>query len=88
PKRLAIGIIGVILAAILGLAAVVLTEATDQTVRGSRDVRRVLAVSPLAVIPQIHDAGTVRRQRFKVAMLAGCTVVGSLIIVMTMRSFS
>jgi succinoglycan biosynthesis transport protein ExoP len=88
PKRLAIAIIGIILAAVLGVTAVVLTEGMDQTVRGSRDVRRVLSVSPLAVIPEIHDASSVRRQRFKVALLVGCTVIASVIVVMTMRSLS
>jgi uncharacterized protein involved in exopolysaccharide biosynthesis len=88
PKRLAIAIIGIILAAILGLTAVVFTEAMDQTVRGSRDVRRVLSVSPLAVIPQILDATSIRRHRFKVVLLVGCTVIGSVIVVMTMRSLS
>jgi len=86
PRRIAIAAIGIILALILSLTAVVFTEGMDQTVRGSRDVRRVLSVSPLAVIPQILDASTIRRQRFKVAMLAGCTVIGSMIVVMTLRS--
>lgn len=88
PRRAAIAAIGIILALILSLAAVVFTEGMDQTVRGSRDVRRVLSVSPLAVIPQILDASSVRRQRFKVAMLAGCTVIGSVIVVMTLRSLA
>jgi uncharacterized protein involved in exopolysaccharide biosynthesis len=86
PRRIAIAAIGIILALIISLTAVVFTEGMDQTVRGSRDVRRVLAVSPLAVIPQILDASTVRRQRFKVAMVAGCTVIGSVALVMTLRS--
>jgi hypothetical protein len=86
PRRIAIAAIGIILALILSLTAVVFTEGMDQTVRGSRDVRRVLSVSPLAVIPQILDASTIRRQRLKVAMLAGCTVIGSMIVVMTLRS--
>jgi len=69
------------------LAAVVITEAMDQTVRGSRDVRRVLAVSPLAVIPEILDSSAVRRQRLKVGLLTACTIFGSVIVVMTLRSF-
>ena len=86
PRRLAIGAIGIILALIISLACVVFSEGMDQTVRGSRDVRRVLSVAPLAVIPQILDASSVRRQRFKLAMVAGCTVIGSLAVVMTLRS--
>jgi polysaccharide biosynthesis transport protein len=88
PSRLAIAVVGIVLAIVLALAAVVLTEGMDQTVRGSRDVRRVLSVAPLAVIPQIQDATSMRRQRFRIAMLACCTVIGSVVVVMTMRSLS
>jgi succinoglycan biosynthesis transport protein ExoP len=88
PGRLAIGAVGIILSVILALAAVVLTEAMDQSVRGSRDVKRVLSVAPLAVIPRIQDAASVRRQRFRMAVFASCAVIGSFIVVMTMRSLS
>lgn len=88
PSRIGIAVIGVIVAMVLALGAVVLAEGMDQTVRGSRDVRRVLSVAPLAVIPQIHDATSMRRQRFRMAVLAGCTVIASVIVVMTMRSLS
>ena len=88
PKRLAVGVVGIVLAFVLALAAVVITEAMDQTVRGSRDVRRVLSVAPLAVIPRILDAAAVRRQRLKVGLLVTSAVIGSVVVVMTMRSLS
>lgn len=87
PKRAVIAMGGIFLALVCALAAVVITEAMDQTVRGSRDVRRVLAVSPLAVIPEILDSSAVRRQRLKVGLLTACTIFGSVIVVMTLRSF-
>jgi succinoglycan biosynthesis transport protein ExoP len=88
PSRIAIAVIGLVMAVVLSLGAVVAVEGMDQTVRGSRDVRRVLSVAPLAVIPQIQDAASMRSQRFRVAMLASCTLIGSVIVVMTMRSLS
>jgi uncharacterized protein involved in exopolysaccharide biosynthesis len=88
PTRPLIAAIGIVLALIIGLAAVVLMEAMDQTVRGSRDVRRVLSVAPLAVIPQIQDAASLRRMRFRMVMLASCAVAGSFIVVLTLRSLS
>ena len=88
PSRLAIGLVGVVLSVVLALAAVVLTEIMDQSVRGSRDVRRVLSVAPLAVIPEIQDAASIRRQRFRMAVFASCAVICSFIVVMTMRSLS
>ena len=87
PKRLAIAIVGLMLAILLSLTAVVIAESVDQSVRGSRDIRRVLAVSPLGVIPEIRDAATARRYRMQVAMLTVCVFVGTAVVLMTARSF-
>ncbi|HEY0341685.1 MAG TPA: hypothetical protein VGC34_12820, partial [Steroidobacteraceae bacterium] len=87
PKRVAIAAIGVMLAILLSLTAVVVAESVDQTIRGSRDVRRVLDLSPLGVIPEIQDAVTTRRARWRMATLAACVVVASTAIVMTVRNF-
>jgi polysaccharide biosynthesis transport protein len=87
PKRIAIAAIGLMLAILLSLTAVVVAESVDQTVRGSRDVRRVLDLSPLGVIPEIQDAVTSRRQRWRMATLTACVLVASTAIVMTARAF-
>jgi uncharacterized protein involved in exopolysaccharide biosynthesis len=87
PKRIAIAGIGLMLAMLFGLTAVVLAESVDQTVRGSRDVRRVLALSPLGVIPEIRDPASARKQRWQMAMLTTCVVVGCAAIVVTIRTF-
>jgi polysaccharide biosynthesis transport protein len=87
PKRIAIVAIGLILAIILSLSSVVVAESVDQTVRGSRDVRRVLDLAPLGVIPDIQDAQTARRQRWRMVTLAACVVVMSTAAVMTARIF-
>jgi len=87
PKRIAIAAIGLMLAILLSLTAVVVAESVDQTVRGSRDVRRVLDLSPLGVIPEIQDAVTSRRQRWRMATLTACVLVASTAVVMTARAF-
>ncbi len=87
PKRLAIAVVGLMLAILLGLTAVVIAESLDQSVRGSRDVRRVLALSPLGVIPQIQDAVTARHHRFQVALLTVCVGVAAAVVLMTARIF-
>jgi polysaccharide biosynthesis transport protein len=87
PKRIALAAIGLMLAVLLSLTAVVVAESVDQTVRGSRDVRRVLDLSPLGVIPEIQDAVTSRRQRWRMATLTACVVVASTAVVMTARAF-
>ena len=87
PKRIAIAAIGLMLALLLSLTGVVVAESVDQTVRGSRDVRRVLDLSPLGVIPEIEDAATARRARWRMAALSACVVVASTAIVLTVRNF-
>jgi polysaccharide biosynthesis transport protein len=87
PKRIAIVAIGLILAIILSLSSVVVAESVDQTVRGSRDIRRVLDLAPLGVIPDIQDAHTARRQRWRMVTLTACVVVASTAAVMTARMF-
>ena len=64
-----------ILAAVLGLSAAVAAEGVDQTVRGSRDVRDLLAVSPLVAVPDIRNSRTRRRQVWRFAAVSGCAVV-------------
>ncbi len=81
PKRLAIAVVGAILAAALSLSAVIGAESLDQTVRGSRDVRRVLSVAPLAVIPRIQDSLARRRKWLKAAALGASVVIGGVIAV-------
>ncbi len=87
PKRIAIGAVGLALAILLGLTTVVFAESVDQTIRGSRDVRRVLSLSPLGVIPEIRDAVSARKQRWQVALLTSCVAIGSVALVVTVRNF-
>jgi polysaccharide biosynthesis transport protein len=87
PDRIAIGVVGLMLAILLGLTVVVIAESTDQSVRGSRDVRSVLALSPLGVIPEIGDSATARRQRWRVAMLTMSVCVLTLGVLVTARMF-
>ena len=87
PKRVAIGIVGLMLAILLGLTVVVIAESVDQSVRGSRDVRSVLALSPLGVIPEIEDSVTARHHRWQVVMLTMSICVLSVAVLMTARIF-
>jgi uncharacterized protein involved in exopolysaccharide biosynthesis len=56
PKRIAIIVIGLILAMMLALSAAVAAEAFDSRVRGGADVHRTMGVVPLATVPQIHNS--------------------------------
>jgi len=79
PARIAIAILSLIAAALVGLTAAVVTESVDPTVRGTSDLRRILNVTPMASIPEIETADSqaiVRRRVFGFsASLAGGAAV-------------
>lgn len=78
PKRAAIGIIGLVLAAILALTGAGVAEMLDPTVRSSADLRSLLSVSPLAVVPRIRTPQDVEKEsrswKLAAAVVAGCAL--------------
>ncbi len=73
PQRLAILLIGLVASVVLALTATVAAEALDPKVRGARDVRELLLVSPLVAIPTIRNSRSRRRNawRFAAATASG-----------------
>ena len=55
-RSLAGQLVGFVLAAIVALSAAVVAEALDPSVRGTRDIRDILAVSPLVSVPVISNS--------------------------------
>ena len=76
PERLAILFIGLVAAVLLGLGITVLAEAVDPKVRGARDVRDLLSVSPLVAIPTIRNSRSKRKSAWRFAMATAGAVVG------------
>ena len=76
PNRIAIVIIGVILAGILAVLAGIASEAFDPTVRSSRDVQTVLGLSPLAIIPEIQNSVATARRYKQLRAFAASVIVG------------
>jgi succinoglycan biosynthesis transport protein ExoP len=76
PKRLALLVIGVVLACIIAISTTVAVEAMDQTVRGSRDVRDILGVSPLVSVPLISNSITAGAQRRRMLKFGTCALAG------------
>jgi protein tyrosine kinase modulator len=62
PQRIAIVIIAVVLGVIVGLSSIVVAQILDQTVRGVRDIREILDVTPLSAVPVIRPARHGRRR--------------------------
>jgi polysaccharide biosynthesis transport protein len=76
PQRLAILLIGLVAAVILALTATVAAEALDPKVRGARDVRELLLVSPLVAIPTIRNSRSRRRNAWRFAAATASAVIG------------
>ena len=82
PQRLAILLIGLIAAVVLALSATVAAEALDPKVRGARDVRELLAVSPLVAIPTIRNSRSKRKGAWRF-VAAGATAVAGIWVAFT-----
>lgn len=76
PKRMAILLIGLIMAVVLGLTSAVAAEGLDRTVRGAHDVRDVLSVSPLVAIPTIRNSRARQRSMWRFAAASTCAALG------------
>jgi len=76
PPRLALVLIGIVLAGVIALSVTVGVEAMDQTVRGSRDVRDILSVSPLASVPLISNSITTDVRRKRLLRFGTCALAG------------
>jgi polysaccharide biosynthesis transport protein len=85
PKRGAIAGVGLALALGLALTGAVTREVMDGTVRGSRDVRTVLDMSPLASIPEIVQERPAQRKRRRAAGLAVCVAMGGAVLALILR---
>jgi hypothetical protein len=58
------------------LTATVAAEALDPKVRGARDVRELLSVSPLVAIPTIRNSRSRRHGAWRFAAASAAGVVG------------
>jgi uncharacterized protein involved in exopolysaccharide biosynthesis len=88
PARVRILILGLIAAVILALGSAAVAEMLDPNVRGTRDVRNVLAVTPLATVPDIHNSLFVRRHRRRLSLLTASVVIGAPLMYMVVRLLS
>jgi hypothetical protein len=58
PPRLGIIVVAGLLGLVLALAVIIIVEMLDSTIRGVRDVQRLLGTMPLATVPEIRPPGT------------------------------
>jgi uncharacterized protein involved in exopolysaccharide biosynthesis len=74
PARIAIALIGLIGATFLALMAALAASALDSSVRGSHDLATILKLAPIAVVPVIRNAESMRRRRQRLQALAATTL--------------
>jgi protein tyrosine kinase modulator len=87
PQRLAILLIGLVAAVVMGLTATVAAEALDPKVRGARDVRELLSVSPLVAIPTIRNSRSRRKNAWRFAAATASAVIGVWVAFTVIRNF-
>jgi uncharacterized protein involved in exopolysaccharide biosynthesis len=85
PPRLAIAILGLIAAALVGLTAAIVAESVDPTVRGTSDLRRILRVTPLAAIPEIETAETLAIGKRRLAGFTASVAGGAAVLFIAVR---
>lgn len=86
PNRPAIFALGIVLALAVAVATMLLLEALDSSIKGPRDIERLLTEPPLAVVPWMATPDDmVRQRRQRNFVLAGAA--GSLVLAMTAAHF-
>jgi uncharacterized protein involved in exopolysaccharide biosynthesis len=65
PNRMAILLLAFVLAAGAGIGAIASAEASDTTVRASRDVQSLLEIPPLVAIPYIDNESDLSSKRWR-----------------------
>lgn len=89
PNRPLIIIIGLFLGATLGMAAGILAEAFDDSIRSTRDMRTIIGAPPIAAIPLIQttvEARAVVNSRRRLALAVSAATIAVIIYVQLQRS--
>ena len=87
PARLAILLIGLVTSVVLALTLTVAAEALDPKVRGARDVRELLGVSPLVAIPAIRNSRSRRRSAWRLMTASASGVIGVWIVFTILKNY-
>ncbi len=77
PNRPLILILGLVLSLVAAAAAALIADAMDSSVRSASDLRRLLGVDPLVVLPSMVTAEVfaIRRERLRKALIAVAVAV-------------
>ncbi|MGE0385225.1 MAG: GumC family protein [Gammaproteobacteria bacterium] len=87
PNRVAIILLGFVLAVAGGIGAVAALESMDQAVRGRRMVADLVGVAPLAVVPYIVTPSEVQVQKRPVKLAIVGVVIAAVVVLVAFHYF-
>jgi DNA-dependent RNA polymerase auxiliary subunit epsilon len=76
PPRKLILILGIFLAGTLSIGSVLLAELADTSIRGSKDVMKVVGATPIATVPVIENSQSRKQRRRRLFVSRAATVIG------------
>jgi len=85
PNRIAIVLIGVLLAAVVGFAAVAIAEMLDEGIRGERELIELLGITPLASVPYITIAEEQTSPRTRLQVAIASIALGFIALLLTIH---
>ena len=86
PPRVAILVIAVFIAGSIGVGAMSLSEMTDSTVRGKKDIELIMDMVPLASIPVIDNSAGRSIGRWWLYLLSGLSLVTVAVVILLYRN--
>ncbi|MEO8017506.1 MAG: hypothetical protein ABI769_06815 [Pseudomonadota bacterium] len=87
PERLAMLLVGLVASVVLALTVTVAAEAMDPKVRGARDIRELLSVSPLVAIPDIRNSRSRRRNAWRLVTASASGIVGVWVLFAVIKNY-
>ncbi len=87
PNRLALIVIGFVLAGAAGLGNAVLAEGMDKSIRGAKALARVTGTPPFVVIPYLNNSSDIRRRELLRRRLLIGAVVTTVVLVLYVHFF-
>jgi uncharacterized protein involved in exopolysaccharide biosynthesis len=85
PPRVAIMVIAVFLAGTIGVSAMLLSEMTDSTVRGRKDIEVTMDMLPIATIPVIDESTGHSMRHRQLYLLSGLSLAIVVVVVILQR---
>jgi uncharacterized protein involved in exopolysaccharide biosynthesis len=86
PNRIAIVLLGVVLALGAGIGLVVLTESLDDTVRSPKDIARIFQMEPITSISYMEGPRDIRRRRARNALIGGVAVASVAVVTVIIQA--